>query len=64
MAAALLFGALISATDPVAVAARTLLAEVDEAIEEVALGRPAGTGRGPARFRRMVERFVVALPDP
>jgi CPA1 family monovalent cation:H+ antiporter len=44
--------------------ARKLLAEVDEAIEEVSLQRRPGPRRDGARLERLLERLVVALPDP
>jgi CPA1 family monovalent cation:H+ antiporter len=44
--------------------ARKLLAEVDEAIEEVSLQRRPGPRQDSARLERLIERVVVALPDP
>ena len=47
-------------------AARTLLHEVDDLIEEAALGRPSfeTAVREPPRFARLVERLLAVLPEP
>ena len=47
-------------------AARTLLHEVDELVEEAALGRPSfeSAAREPAPVARLVERILTVLPEP
>ena len=47
-------------------AARTLLHEVDDLIEEAALGRPSfeTAVREPPRFARFVQRLLAVLPEP
>ena len=47
-------------------AARTLLHEVDDLVEEAALGRPAFEleAREPARVARLVQRLLAVLPEP
>ena len=47
-------------------AARSLLHEVDDLIEEAALGRPSfeTAVREPPRFARLVQRLLAVLPEP